>query len=81
MERELSALFGSEVLQKCWEVPAGIKSGQARKVGKLAELLIVANEPAEQRALIEAMPLADRLLLCRWLADKEYAGNCLRIGK
>ena len=81
MDRELAHLFGHDVLQECWRMPTAIRAGQASKVGKLANMLTNANTPRRQRALVDSMPLGDRLLLCRWLADKDYAGDCIRTGK
>jgi hypothetical protein len=77
MDKELTALFGPEVLQECWRLPTAIRAGQARKVGKLAGMLTNVDTPKQQRVFIQAMPLADRVLLCRWLADREYASNCV----
>ena len=74
---ELTHLFGPSVMQECWSISTAIKSGQARKIGHLATILGKERTPGKQRAFIEAMPLGDRLLLCRWLADREYASNCV----
>jgi len=74
---ELTRLFGPSVVQECWDIPTAIKSGQARKIGHLATILSKGRTPGKQRAFIEAMPLDDRLLLCRWLVDREYASNCV----
>ena len=81
IERELKALFGPVVASECWSIPTALEAGQARRVGKLAGMLSNAKSPEGQRGLIQAMPLADQLLLCRWLADREYAGNCIGEGK
>lgn len=81
MERELTALFGPVVASECWSIPTAVGAGQARKVGKLARMLIKVNDSQRQRAVIEAMPWNDQLLLCRWLADKNYAGDCICKGK
>lgn len=81
IERELTHLFGPDVLQECWQVPTAIRAGQAKRVAILAGILSNAKSPAGQRGLVKAMPANDRLLLCRWLADKDFAGNCVSTGK
>ena len=81
IDRELTALFGPEILQECWTVPTDIRAGQAKRVAVLANQLGNAGTPEAQRGLIRAMAPTDRLLLCRWLADREYAANCLSTGK
>lgn len=81
IERELSHLFGPVVAAECWNVPTAIEAGQARRVAHLADSLLSASGPREQRALVQATPLADQLLLCRWLADRKYVGNLLSKGK
>ena len=81
IERELKALFGPDTLRECWTVPADIRAGQAQRVAILADRLSNTGAPQAQRGLLEAMEPADRLLLCRWLADRDYAANCLSKGK
>jgi len=81
MERELTALFGPDVLQECWQVPTHIRAGQAMRVAVLADLLSNTDTPEEQRALVKAMRPNDQALLCRWLSDRNYAGNCISKGK
>jgi hypothetical protein len=81
MKRELKALFGSDTLQECWTVTTDIRAGQAKRVAVLANQLSNIGTPEAQRSLVKSMAPADRLLLCRWLADREYAGNCISKGK
>lgn len=78
IERELTALFGPETLQECWKVPTAIRAGQAKRIVILADALSKAKSP---EGLIRAIPPNDRVLLCRWLADREFAGNCINTGK
>lgn len=77
IERELTNLFGADVLQDCWELPTVLKAEQANKVGTLASVLRTAKGPRHQRELVQAMPMNDRLLLCRWLSDSRYAQQCI----
>lgn len=81
IERELTHLFGPDVLQECWQVPTAIRAGQAKRVAILADMLSNAKSPEAKRGLVMAMPPNDRVLLCRWLADRDFAGNCVSTGK
>ena len=81
IERELKALFGPVVASECWGIPTATEAGQARRIGQIAGVLSTERTPERQRTFIQGLPLADQLLLCRWLADRDYAANCIRIGK
>ena len=81
IDRELKALFGPDTLRECWTVPTDIRAGQAKRVAVLANQLGNIGTPEAQRGLVKAMAPNDRLMLCRWLADKGYAANCLGMGK
>jgi hypothetical protein len=81
IERELTNLFGADVLQDCWELPTVIEPGQAIKIGMLSRLLIAANSPDKQRKTIQSMKPEYQLLLCRWLVDRDYADKCIGAGK
>jgi len=81
IERELAHLFGPVVAAECWSIPTALEVGQARRIGELADTMRVADSPREQRELVQAMSLSDQLLLCRWLADRDYAAFCVSTGK
>ena len=81
IESELKALFGPVVASECWGVPTALEVGQARRIGQIAGVLSTERTPEGQRTLIQALPVADQLLLCRWLADRDYAVTCLSTGK
>ncbi len=81
MERELMALFGSVVARECWAMPTTLDSSQARRVAQMAASLSRDGAPKGQRAIVQAMPIDEQLLLCRWLADRDYAASCLPQGK
>lgn len=77
IEQELAALFGPETIQRAGRLPTKVSPEQAGKVEKLACVLRTARKPKQQRDLVEALPDCDRVLLCRWLSDRGYAGKCI----
>jgi hypothetical protein len=72
LELELKALFGEETLQQSKQVSHQITSAQAESISTTAGVLFAANDPRQQRELVQALPEQERYLLCRWLSDKEY---------
>jgi len=79
LEKELIALFGPDTIHRAEKLPANVTPEQASKVEKLACVLRQARRPRQQRDLVNALPDSDRLLLCRWLSDRKYAGMCINI--
>ena len=81
LERELKALFGPVVASECWGITTTPEVGQVRRIGQIAASLRTVDGPEGQRVFIQTLPLPEQLLLCRWLADRDYASNCISKGK
>lgn len=78
LQCELKALFGVATVHEATTLPVTpIQPIQARRVATMAARLH--NQPAQtQRYLVNCLPDGDRLLLCRWIMDKNLPDDLMR---
>lgn len=74
---ELVHLFGPETIHRAMRVPAHITSAEASQVGRSAKRLRLAKGAEEKRKIAQQMAEAEKLILCRCLADPEYLSKCI----
>ena len=78
-ERELSALFGKELVDRARFTDPAELDLSAELMDTVwtgaDQLLRDAGNPTVQRAFVEQLPDAVRLVLCMWIMDLELAGK------
>jgi hypothetical protein len=77
LQSELDHLFGSDTMLRAMAVPAQITAAEADRVSKSARRLRLAQGVEEKRKVAQQMAEADKLILCRCLADPEYLHKCI----
>jgi hypothetical protein len=77
LQNELIHLFGPDIIAKAMTVPAQITAAEAYRVSRSARRLRLAQGPAEKRGIAQQLAEADKLILCRCLADPGYLHKCV----
>jgi len=77
LHNELIDLFGSDITDRAKTVAAQISAAEAYRLSRSARRLRLAKGPEEKRGIAQQLAEADKLILCRCLADPMYLHMCV----
>ena len=72
LDKEIVALFGADTVREAAAIPATLTAHQAETIRDMAKALRSAQQVSRQRQMIDRMKKHEKVLLCRWLSDRNF---------